>query len=127
MFCKGFRGLYDATELGLSCPARLALMLTQQSRSPRPLHTTRACFASAADAATKEGPEAKKEAKKSLLQSFLGAAKVTCLLYKRKHAFFWCILYWVCSIHPENSYTDLECRLFSQAELLCWVLVLPAC
>lgn len=57
-------------------------MLTQQSRRSCPLDITRACFASAADAAIKEGPEAKKEAKKSLLQSFLGAAKVTFLCSK---------------------------------------------
>lgn len=74
MFSKSVKSI-GATPLGWSCTAHQASMLTQQSRRSCPLDITRACFASAADAAIKEGPEAKKEAKKSLLQSFLGAAK----------------------------------------------------
>ena len=52
-------------------------MQRQLGRSPIPLQIIRACFASAADAATKEGPDAKKEAKKSAMQTILSAVKVT--------------------------------------------------
>lgn len=40
------------------------------------VHLARAAFASAADAATKDGPEAKKEAKKSALEAAFSALKV---------------------------------------------------
>lgn len=49
----------------------------QLKLSPSPFQNSRACFASAANAATKEGPDAKKEAKKSAMQTILSAVKVT--------------------------------------------------
>lgn len=56
-----------------------AYQLTQRQLrlSPSPFQNSRACFASAANAATKEGPDAKKEAKKSAMQTILSAVKVT--------------------------------------------------
>lgn len=59
------------------CPAYGELTQRQLGLSPNPLQISRACFASAADAATKEGPDAKKEAKKSAMQTILSAVKVT--------------------------------------------------
>lgn len=56
-----------------------ALTDRQLNVSPSTLKVSRACFASAADAATKGGPDAKKEAKKSALQTLLSAVKVILL------------------------------------------------
>lgn len=50
-------------------------MTAQQAFGSSPTLTSRASFASAAGAATKEGSDAKKEAKKSALESVVGAVK----------------------------------------------------
>ena len=51
-------------------------MTAQQAFGSSPTLISRAGFASAAGAATKEGSDAKKEAKKSVLESVVGAVKV---------------------------------------------------
>ena len=65
--------------------------LTRCRQVPRNdvIFVSRAAFASAADAATKEGSEAKKEAKKSALETALSALKVLSLLITCKSYTSW--------------------------------------
>lgn len=62
-------------ELEWTCCLFRTLTHRRQIAPPNTLKISRACFASAAEAATKGGSEAKKEAKKSALQTLLSAVK----------------------------------------------------
>lgn len=66
-------------ELEWTCCLFRTLTHRRQIAPPNTLKISRACFASAAEAATKGGSEAKKEAEKSALQTLLSAVKVILL------------------------------------------------
>ena len=66
-----------AKSAGLSRQLPLAVLAAQPTNNPGSLLISKACFASAAGAATKEGSEAKKEAKKSALESVFSALKAS--------------------------------------------------
>ena len=68
-----------STKLQRTCSFYHTLTQRQQNAAPSALKFSRACFASAADAASKGGQDAKKEAKKSALQTLLSAVKVMLL------------------------------------------------
>ena len=71
-----------------------------------PQTASKAGFASAAGAATKEGSEAKKEAKKTALQSFFGAVKVTGVNGLRR-----CAMQMHCSYKLHGMQTILTSRV----------------
>ena len=66
-----------ARSAGISGQLPLAAVIAQRTNGPGSVQNSKACFASAASAATKEGSEAKKEAKKSALEYVFSALKAS--------------------------------------------------
>ncbi len=77
MLRNGAGNLAKSARVTWLCQLPQAPLKSEQAFQSAPPLISRACFASAAGAATKEGSEAKKEVKKSALESFLSAVKAS--------------------------------------------------